>query len=139
MRQINDRLDAALKSHIFDLIEEQGEDHRNQHIQKKLAHGDDNRIGKNLRDVFELKHILKIFQSNEFGTEDSLARVEILKGHDDAEHGNDIDENHPDQRRDHHDTVGSFSGLKDILFLHKAFLSGKRVFGIFCIPSTLFL
>ena len=29
---------------------------------------------------------------------------------------NDIDENHPDQRRDHHDTVGSFSGLKDILF-----------------------
>ena len=37
MRQINDRLDAALKSHIFDLIEEQGEDHRNQHIQKKLA------------------------------------------------------------------------------------------------------
>ena len=60
MRQINDRLDATLKSHIFDLIEEQGEDHRNQHIQKKLAHGDDNRIGKNLRDVFELKHILKI-------------------------------------------------------------------------------
>ena len=133
----NHGLDTALEGDISDLIEEQGKNHRNQDIQKEFAQSDDDRIDKNLRYIFELEHIFKIFQANEFGTEDASARIKILKGHDNAKHRYNIDHDHPDKGRDHHEAVSALSGMKDIFFLHRASLSEKGCPECFHIPTTL--
>src|SRR5690606_3662611 len=97
------RLNAAFDERFIDFIQQEGDHDRHDESRDDLHGGDIERIPDDALDVRHMHDILEVPPSDPLGTEQSVDRLEILKGDSDSYHGDvteDEDENNAGQQHE---------------------------------------
>lgn len=120
MREINNRLDAALEQSVARFIEQQREQDGDNNAGGHLHSCDEEGVAEDAKRPGQLQHILKVFPSNPRGPKHPLGRNQSLERHDDASHRHVAVDEDQEKARQNHQVKGQ---LSDGLTFHWLFAS----------------
>ena len=102
MGQVHNGLHGLFESNILDLVEQDGKHQRDDNIQHQLANGNDQGVADNVPHIAQAHQVGKVVKPDPGGTEPAFFRHIVLERHDNAHHGHNAKQDHPDKAGDGH-------------------------------------